>query len=96
MCIRDRPEAIKASFYEKAAWLHPDRHHGQLDDRTHGQLVVLYARIAEGYRILSNPCLLYTSDAADERSSVDLGGRRIIQKKKHENTKKHNRDHLAT
>ena len=29
-----------------------------------------------------NNCLLYTSDAADERSSVDLGGRRIIKKKK--------------
>ena len=29
-----------------------------------------------------NACLLYTSDAADERSSVDLGGRRIIKKKK--------------
>ena len=28
-------------------------------------------------------CLLYTSDAADERSSVDLGGRRIIHKNKH-------------
>ena len=28
-------------------------------------------------------CLLYTSDAADERSSVDLGGRRIIKKKTH-------------
>ena len=27
------------------------------------------------------PCLLYTSDAADQRSSVDLGGRRIIKKK---------------
>ena len=27
-------------------------------------------------------CLLYTSDAAAERSSVDLGGRRIIKKKK--------------
>ena len=26
-------------------------------------------------------CLLYTSDAADERSSVDLGARRIIKKK---------------
>ena len=26
-------------------------------------------------------CLLYTSDAADERSSVDPGGRRIIKKK---------------
>ena len=30
----------------------------------------------------TGPCLLYTSDAADERSSVDLGGRRIIKKKK--------------
>ena len=30
-------------------------------------------------------CLLYTSDAADERSSVDLGGRRIIKKKKNGN-----------
>ena len=30
-------------------------------------------------------CLLYTSDAADERSSVDLGGRRIIKKKKRHN-----------
>ncbi|WDT36888.1 hypothetical protein PVA38_12145 [Streptococcus pneumoniae D39] len=26
-------------------------------------------------------CLLYTSDAADEARSVDLGGRRIINKK---------------
>src|SRR5664280_2333112 len=25
-----------------------------------------------------SPCLLYTSDAADEEDSVDLGGRRII------------------
>ena len=31
-------------------------------------------------------CLLYTSDAADERSSVDLGGRRIIKKKKQRDT----------
>ena len=31
-----------------------------------------------------NICLLYTSDAADERSSVDLGGRRIVKKKKEE------------
>ena len=33
-------------------------------------------------RDLLGGCLLYTSDAADERSSVDLGGRRIIKKKK--------------
>ena len=32
-------------------------------------------------------CLLYTSDAADERSSVDLGGRRIIKKKKTEKSR---------
>ena len=31
-------------------------------------------------------CLLYTSDAADERSSVDLGGRRIIKKKQKSDT----------
>ena len=34
-------------------------------------------------QIRQHPCLLYTSDAADERSSVDLGGRRIITKKKY-------------
>ena len=34
--------------------------------------------------MICTACLLYTSDAADERSSVDLGGRRIIKKKKHE------------
>ena len=32
--------------------------------------------------VMVTTCLLYTSDAADERSSVDLGGRRIIKKKK--------------
>src|SRR5678815_4764356 len=45
--------------------------------------------VAQGARMLfgaTSPapiwdCLLYTSDAADERSSVDLGGRRIIKKK---------------
>ena len=37
------------------------------------------------YSLCSSPdesCLLYTSDAADERSSVDLVGCRIIKKKK--------------
>ena len=35
--------------------------------------------------LLLTDCLLYTSDAADERSSVDLGGRRIIKKKTDKN-----------
>src|SRR5665648_1303916 len=33
------------------------------------------------YGDFSIACLLYTSDAADEEDSVDLGGRRIIKKK---------------
>ena len=33
-------------------------------------------------------CLLYTSDAADEEDSVDLGGRRIIKKKNIKKKKK--------
>ena len=42
------------------------------------------------------PCLLYTSDAADERSSVDLGGRRIIQKKKTHKTHTHTTHNTKT
>ena len=33
-------------------------------------------------RLFHRVCLLYTSDAADEEDSVDLGGFRIIKKKK--------------
>ena len=40
------------------------------------------ADVAVGVDYTLSGCLLYTSDAADERSSVDLGGRRIIKKKK--------------
>ena len=38
--------------------------------------------VGRGCRAGQPACLLYTSDAADERSSVDLGGRRIIKKNK--------------
>ena len=43
----------------------------------------LYRGFAQANLLLKgdSTCLLYTSDAADERSSVDLGGRRIIKKK---------------
>ena len=33
------------------------------------------------------PCLLYTSDAADDLLCVDLGGRRIIKNKNNETNK---------
>src|SRR5678816_2089501 len=47
-----------------------------------GHILILQQRIenAHASSVFSYPCLLYTSDAADERSSVDLGGRRIIKK----------------
>src|SRR5674536_397035 len=35
---------------------------------------------ATGLPSCPSSCLLYTSDAADEEDSVDLGGRRIIKK----------------
>ena len=38
--------------------------------------------INEQYEGQKYPCLLYTSDAADEEDSGDLGGRRTIKKKK--------------
>ena len=41
-----------------------------------------YGKRPNGIATVEYFCLLYTSDAADERSSVDLGGRRIIKKKK--------------
>src|SRR5665811_1218927 len=40
----------------------------------HAQLA---AQIARQARVLSGTCLLYTSDAADDLTRVDLGGRRI-------------------
>src|SRR5665648_1262578 len=52
----------------------------------------LMATVAPGanlqtyYQLDGGACLLYTSDAADEEDSVDLGGRRIIKKKKFKNT----------
>ena len=51
-----------------------------------GAGIKYYATPVVGIRL--HTCLLYTSDAADERSSVDLGGRRIIKKKTKIHTEK--------
>ena len=62
---------------------------GRLDYHSEGLLLV--TNDGQLDFILTHPChevqkeydcLLYTSDAADEEDSVDLGGRRIIHKKK--------------
>ena len=44
--------------------------------------------VPSGQEVTNKSCLLYTSDAADEEDSVDLGGRRIIKKKTKSKKKK--------
>src|SRR5665648_1274167 len=46
---------------------------------TQGTETTCGSKILKGF-IPPYNCLLYTSDAADEEDSVDLGGRRIIKK----------------
>ena len=65
MCIRDRLYLVHWPILVFVRY----RADGVLTN--HGRAAVLVLTV----------CLLYTSDAADERSSVDLGGRRIIKKK---------------
>ena len=67
MCIRDS-NALVAEVVD-----------GQFGVGRHEKMAA--TNIDAAVKPFSN-CLLYTSDAADERSSVDLGGRRIIKKKK--------------
>ena len=66
MCIRDRSDLeYKDDAEMEASYELVERP----DEAGVAEMAACYA------------CLLYTSDAADERSSVDLGGRRIIKKK---------------
>src|SRR5665811_2521872 len=46
-----------------------------------------YSNIQQKILLLQTPCLLYTSDAADDLTRVDLGGPRPITKKTRETTK---------
>ena len=66
MCIRDRWGSAEGRLSASAKLI------GALE----------YDSKKDGWNGPFKICLLYTSDAADERSSVDLGGRRIIKKKK--------------
>src|SRR5678815_3466538 len=54
------------------------RYRRMLKSATPVQCHSVLPRMGPHIVITNRACLLYTSDAADERSSVDLGGRRII------------------
>ena len=71
MCIRDR------AYSHDGQGLHRSTDPADGEDYVYGHLFLDAAPT-----VFACFCLLYTSDAADERSSVDLGGRRIIKKKK--------------
>ena len=77
MCIRDRGGTFTA---------------GQLDVVVNGELATL-ANLDGTWSEASYRCLLYTSDAADDLLCVDLGGRRIIKKKKYDRKPKHHTKH---
>ena len=72
--LRAPDDTLRSAIGIEAAW-----------SRTLGSshvLVAVLPFLLRGHPDAGKVCLLYTSDAADERSSVDLGGRRIIKKKK--------------
>ena len=66
MCIRDRRYVVT----------------GEGNGPVNALDAALREAIGQAFPEVAKFCLLYTSDAADERSSVDLGGRRIIKNKK--------------
>lgn len=47
--------AVRRAFYDLAAKLHPDRYASLQDQEAKQKLESIYARIAEGYRVLSDP-----------------------------------------
>ena len=79
MCIRDRMQALQPKITELKEKLKDD------PQKMNKETMKLYSTYginpAGGCLPMLLHCLLYTSDAADERSSVDLGGRRIIKNK---------------
>ena len=86
MCIRDSAYAWYLALAERMVKEGLTRH-GHLSEVLEA-LTDLEALHHALINVMEEPlyaslytCLLYTSDAADERSSVDLGGRRIIKKK---------------
>ena len=66
MCIRDRLISDNLKLYCKNKTL----------------FLKLVKIIVKASFLYLCPCLLYTSDAADDLLCVDLGGRRIIKKKR--------------
>ena len=83
MCIRDRGGADRAP---RKLPIFPKRDRASQAFRMIQAILLASPHGPLHNAAPSRACLLYTSDAADERSSVDLGGRRIIKKKNNRDT----------
>jgi DnaJ-class molecular chaperone len=55
---------VRAAFYRLAADLHPDRYHTLADRQLKEQLEIIYARLCEGYRVLTTPAKRLAYDRA--------------------------------
>src|SRR5664279_6468676 len=81
---RNTATALNAMFFTSHAQVSSSRYVHLAPGRAHGTSATSTPCSAHRTRGAADcrNCLLYTSDAADEEDSVDLGGRRIIKKKK--------------
>ena len=64
--------AIRRGFYEVALKLHPDRYAAIDDEDAKRKLETIYARMAEGYRVLSDPQKRLAYDEALTRGQKRL------------------------
>ena len=91
--IRDAQESRGlGDVYKRQRRLHPIRTDNQQPGPLRRQQPLVRRRRVE---VRVKVCLLYTSDAADDLLCVDLGGRRIIQKKNTQTITSSIRDHKA-
>ena len=99
MCIRDSPTTNrrkgKEDDQERQSMITKTWYYGFVQDmtnrrRNHVGIFGTRPRVCPDGSAADHGgrCLLYTSDAADERSRVDIGGRRKIKKKKNKKKKK--------
>ena len=88
---------VHAVRYSAAFPITKDGNDLLLDDQAQPFHVYFPTEEYSGLKFLINAdfyledCLLYTSEAADERSSVDFGGRRFIKKKKEKKREERNK-----
>src|SRR5450756_2845559 len=81
-CAGDYFSSLLDSIYSRLMARINDPRDGAWATISNADLVHMWFESLNRARAYGSRCLLYTSDAADDLLCVDLGGRRIIKKKK--------------